>query len=136
MRTPLSTATTILLLAAGLARPAAAEDKPNLSVLLMESRGAPLKSDELAGPILGCGRGGHGIRHRTKRRPFHKQILHLARLSPAGLELLATASVLDGRSWTAPALVGTRLYLRDRTQIVALELGPVPASDRGQEASE
>ena len=50
--------------------------------------------------------------------------LHLARLAPAGLELLATAEVLGGRSWTAPALVGTRLYLRDRKSVLALELGP------------
>jgi len=50
--------------------------------------------------------------------------LHLARLSAEGLELLASAKVLDGRSWTAPALVGTRLYLRNRTEIVALDLAP------------
>lgn len=31
--------------------------------------------------------------------------------------------LFDGRSWTVPTLVGTRLYARDRKEIVALELG-------------
>jgi outer membrane protein assembly factor BamB len=49
--------------------------------------------------------------------------LGLASLSPKGLELHAQARVLSTRAWTAPTLVGTRLYLRDRARIVALELG-------------
>ncbi len=40
-----------------------------------------------------------------------------------GLTLHAKAQVLGERAWTAPTLSGTTLYLRDRRQIVALELG-------------
>jgi hypothetical protein len=32
-------------------------------------------------------------------------------------------SLLGERSWTAPTLSGTTLYVRDRKQILALELG-------------
>ena len=31
--------------------------------------------------------------------------------------------LFHGRAWTVPTLVGTRLYARDRKEIVALELG-------------
>jgi outer membrane protein assembly factor BamB len=50
---------------------------------------------------------------------------NLAIASPGdkGLTVHAKAQVLGSPAWTAPTLVGTRLYLRDRTQIVALELG-------------
>ena len=49
--------------------------------------------------------------------------LVLARLSPDGLTELAAADILATTAWTAPTLVGTRLYVRDRAQIMALELG-------------
>ncbi len=49
--------------------------------------------------------------------------LALARLSPTGAEILARAKVFDTTSWTAPTLVGTTLYARDREKIVALDLG-------------
>lgn len=48
--------------------------------------------------------------------------LGLANLTPEGLNVLATASVLEEKAWTAPSLIGTKLYLRDRKQIMALEL--------------
>jgi len=35
----------------------------------------------------------------------------------------AQAQVFSGRSWTAPTILGTRLFARDRKEIVALELG-------------
>lgn len=50
--------------------------------------------------------------------------LGLAAVSPDGLEVLARAEIFSGRSWTAPTLVGTRLYMRDRKQMVALDLAP------------
>jgi outer membrane protein assembly factor BamB len=50
--------------------------------------------------------------------------LRMVDLSPAGLATLAQAKVLDGRSWTPPTLVGTTLYLRNRREAVALQLGP------------
>src|SRR5262249_14709379 len=52
--------------------------------------------------------------------------LALATVSPEGLKVLAKASVFHGRSWTAPTLVGTRLFLRDRATIKALDLGVAP----------
>jgi outer membrane protein assembly factor BamB len=49
--------------------------------------------------------------------------LVLATPSDAGLVVHAKASILTARSWTAPTLSGTTLYLRDNTQILALDLG-------------
>jgi len=49
--------------------------------------------------------------------------LALASASPAGLQVHAKAQVLTNRAWTVPTLVGTRLYVRDRASIKALELG-------------
>jgi outer membrane protein assembly factor BamB len=50
-------------------------------------------------------------------------VLALAIAAPEGLKVLAKAPVFNGRSWTVPSLVGTTLYLRDRTTIKALDLG-------------
>jgi outer membrane protein assembly factor BamB len=46
----------------------------------------------------------------------------LATASPAGLQVLAKAQVLSNLAWTAPTLVGTTLYARDRARMVALDL--------------
>jgi outer membrane protein assembly factor BamB len=40
-----------------------------------------------------------------------------------GLEVHARAGVLKENAWTPPTLVGSRLYVRDRSNILALELG-------------
>jgi outer membrane protein assembly factor BamB len=50
---------------------------------------------------------------------------HLAIATPGetGLTVHAKAAVLGERAWTAPTLVGTTLYLRDRTRIMAVDLG-------------
>jgi outer membrane protein assembly factor BamB len=48
--------------------------------------------------------------------------LALVRVSPQGMNVIATAAVLDRLSWTPPTLVGTNLYLRDQRTIVALDL--------------
>jgi hypothetical protein len=37
--------------------------------------------------------------------------------------VLAQARVFNTTSWTAPTLVGTTLYARDREKMVALEMG-------------
>lgn len=50
----------------------------------------------------------------------------LATATRQGLTVLARASILTNRAWTTPTLVGTRLYVRDRKQMVALELGSNP----------
>lgn len=49
--------------------------------------------------------------------------LGLATASPAGLKVISKVPLTDGRSWTAPTLVGSRLYVRDRKNIMALDLG-------------
>jgi outer membrane protein assembly factor BamB len=48
--------------------------------------------------------------------------LALATATPQGLEVHSKAKVLDRLSWTAPTLVGTRLYLRDHHTIKCLDL--------------
>jgi len=49
--------------------------------------------------------------------------LGLVAASPQGAQVLAKASVLQSKSWTPPTLVGTKLFLRDRATIQALDLG-------------
>lgn len=49
--------------------------------------------------------------------------LALATVSPAGLKVISKVSVMKNLAWTVPTLVGTRLYLRDRRTIMALDLG-------------
>ena len=49
--------------------------------------------------------------------------LALARLTPDGLTVLARTALFETVSWSAPTLVGTTLYARDREKIVALDLG-------------
>lgn len=49
--------------------------------------------------------------------------LALATVTPQKLEIHSKASVFQGRSWTAPTLAGTRLYLRDRVAIKAFDIG-------------
>ena len=49
--------------------------------------------------------------------------LTLATVTPSGITTLSEAKLFDTTSWTAPSLVGTTLYARDREKIVALDLG-------------
>ena len=49
--------------------------------------------------------------------------LALASVGPGGLEVHARAELLTDNAWTAPTLVGTHLYVRDRRNIVAVDLG-------------
>ena len=49
--------------------------------------------------------------------------LSLAILDPSGITTQAQTALFDTTSWTAPTLVGTTLYARDRERIVALDLG-------------
>jgi outer membrane protein assembly factor BamB len=48
--------------------------------------------------------------------------LMLAHPSPQGFKVAAKAELLTSLSWTPPALVGTRLYIRDRLNMMALDL--------------
>ncbi len=48
--------------------------------------------------------------------------LALATVSPQGLRVLAKTALLHRNAWTAPSLAGTRLYLRDRRTLLALDL--------------
>ena len=49
--------------------------------------------------------------------------LSLATPGAEGLTINGRTQIFTGRSWTVPTLVGTKLFLRDRKEIVALELG-------------
>jgi outer membrane protein assembly factor BamB len=49
--------------------------------------------------------------------------LALATPGETGLTVHAKAQILQERAWTAPTLVGTTLYVRDRHRIMALDLG-------------
>ena len=48
--------------------------------------------------------------------------LALASATPTELKVISKASVLKNIAWTVPTLVGTKLYLRDRRTIAALDL--------------
>lgn len=50
-------------------------------------------------------------------------VLALVTPGPAGLTVHARADVLSGRAWTVPTVVGTRVYLRDRAAVKALDIG-------------
>ena len=49
--------------------------------------------------------------------------LMIAHPSPQGFKIAAKAPLLTRLSWTPPVLVGTRLYLRDRQSMMAVDLG-------------
>lgn len=48
--------------------------------------------------------------------------LAVATLAPAGLRVLQEAQITSKLSWTAPTVIGRRLYVRDRKVLVALDL--------------
>lgn len=48
--------------------------------------------------------------------------LAMAMLSPAGMQVRWRVQLLESNAWTAPTLVGTKLYVRDRRKMVALDL--------------
>ena len=50
--------------------------------------------------------------------------LAIVNANPDSFEVLVQAQVLTSRSWTAPTLAGTKLYLRDMKEILALDLSP------------
>jgi outer membrane protein assembly factor BamB len=49
--------------------------------------------------------------------------LMLAHPSPQGFKVAARAELLTSLAWTPPALVGTRLFIRDRRSMMAVDLG-------------
>jgi outer membrane protein assembly factor BamB len=49
--------------------------------------------------------------------------LMIAHPSPQGFQIAAKADLLTRLSWTPPVLVGTRLYIRDRRTMMAVDLG-------------
>jgi outer membrane protein assembly factor BamB len=49
--------------------------------------------------------------------------LMIAYPSPQGFKIATKAPLMTRLSWTPPVLVGTRLYLRDRRRLMAVELG-------------
>jgi outer membrane protein assembly factor BamB len=49
--------------------------------------------------------------------------LGLATATRSGFRAIAKASVLTGKAWTPPTLVGARLYVRDRKNLLVLDMG-------------
>jgi outer membrane protein assembly factor BamB len=49
--------------------------------------------------------------------------LMIAYPSPQGFKIAAKAQLLSSLSWTPPVLVGTRVYIRDRKNLMAVDLG-------------
>jgi len=49
--------------------------------------------------------------------------LMIAHPSPEAFRISAQTSLLTNLSWTPPVLVGTRLYIRDRRTMMAVDLG-------------
>jgi outer membrane protein assembly factor BamB len=49
--------------------------------------------------------------------------LALAEATPAGFRVLSKTSLLQKTSWTPPTISGSKLYLRDRKTLIALDLG-------------
>jgi outer membrane protein assembly factor BamB len=49
--------------------------------------------------------------------------LMIAHPSPEGFKIAAKAELLSSLSWTPPVLVGTRVYIRDRRTMMAVDLG-------------
>jgi outer membrane protein assembly factor BamB len=49
--------------------------------------------------------------------------LMIAHPSPEGFKIATKAALLSRLAWTPPVLVGTRLYLRDRRTMMAVDLG-------------
>jgi outer membrane protein assembly factor BamB len=50
-------------------------------------------------------------------------LLVLASATPKGLTVHSKCKITERLSWTAPTLVGTTLYVRDRKHVMALDLG-------------
>ena len=50
--------------------------------------------------------------------------LSLGAPSASGIEVISKAQIFDARAWTVPTLAGTRLFLRDRKSMLALDLSP------------
>jgi hypothetical protein len=49
--------------------------------------------------------------------------LSLTRATPAGIELLGQAEVVEGKEvWATPVLYGGRLYVKGRQELICLEL--------------
>jgi outer membrane protein assembly factor BamB len=55
--------------------------------------------------------------------------LALATLTPEALVLHSSVQLLDKPAWTPPTLVGTRLYLRDKHRLLALDLAAPVAGE-------
>ena len=49
-------------------------------------------------------------------------VLALVTFSPQGMKVISKTNLLTHLSWTPPTLAGTKLYIRDRKTILALDL--------------
>lgn len=56
--------------------------------------------------------------------------LRVCKMKDEGLEVLAEADLLGDRSWAPPTVVGTRVYIRDTKQAMALDLAAPATAGR------
>jgi outer membrane protein assembly factor BamB len=75
----------------------------------------------------------HSLLYADGKLVLHDEdgVLALVEANRQGMTVKARAQVFNSLSWTVPTLVGTRLYLRNREEIVALELGAPSAAPSG-----
>jgi hypothetical protein len=50
-------------------------------------------------------------------------MLYLTTATPEKIEVHAKTQLLNRVAWTVPTIVGTKMYVRDNKQIIAVELG-------------
>jgi hypothetical protein len=61
--------------------------------------------------------------------------LQLARLAPDKIQVEARAQVAQSNAWTPPTLAGSRMYVRDRHSVTALDLAASPVSVPARKAA-
>ena len=49
--------------------------------------------------------------------------LSLATFGREGAKVVSKVPLLSNNAWTAPSMAGTKLYIRDRKSIMALDVG-------------
>ena len=105
------------------AAPALAPVLLNLSIIASILFISPNLSEPVFGLAIGVIIG--GILQLLLQLPFldQKGFLTMAKVTPEIFEVLSSVKLTEQVSWTLPTLIGTKLYLRDRKNIIALELG-------------
>ena len=65
---------------------------------------------------------GQGVASSGTSSASCSTVAQYATPTPEGLKLHSKVELLKSNAWTVPTLAGTRLYVRDRRTIMALDL--------------